>query len=55
MKEYGDPAWDDDPGMKKFVAFLGRGSVSCAPLGAFVENRSDEVEAGSRGKQRRDA
>jgi branched-chain amino acid transport system substrate-binding protein len=21
-KEYGDPAWDDDPGMKKFVAFL---------------------------------
>jgi branched-chain amino acid transport system substrate-binding protein len=22
MKEYGDPAWDDDPGMKKFVAFL---------------------------------
>jgi len=22
MKEYGDPAWDDDPGMKRFVAFL---------------------------------
>jgi branched-chain amino acid transport system substrate-binding protein len=24
MKEYGDPAWDDDPGMKKFIAFLDR-------------------------------
>jgi branched-chain amino acid transport system substrate-binding protein len=22
MKDFGDPAWDDDPGMKKFVAFL---------------------------------
>ena len=22
LKEYGDPTWDDDPGMKKFVAFL---------------------------------
>jgi branched-chain amino acid transport system substrate-binding protein len=24
VKEYGDPAWDDDPGMKKFAAFLDR-------------------------------
>jgi branched-chain amino acid transport system substrate-binding protein len=22
VKEYGDPAWDDDPGVKKFVAFV---------------------------------